>query len=111
MALRIGGSSLRLEREDSGPRHYLEGRPVHAGTTLELALAWGSVQSAATDPDPVWLRGRYEWSFRPDDPPRFHILLGDGSTERPRDDDESWIAGAASFPLPAKAVLRWPSED
>lgn len=109
--MRLWGDELRLVDEDSGPRHYLAGRPVHAGTTLELALAWGTVRCAATDPDPVWIRGRYEWSFQAGDRPKFHVLLGDGSPDCPREDDESWVAGTACFPLPAKAVLRWPSKE
>jgi hypothetical protein len=39
-----------IEASDAGGRrHFLDGRPVHAGMTLELLL-----------PDGQWLRGRYE---------------------------------------------------
>jgi hypothetical protein len=95
--------SLRLVGEPSGPRHYLDGRPVHAGETLELAIA----AAATGNPDPawpLWLRGRYEWSFHAGERPTFYLELGDGKAE------SGECVGLAEFKLPEAAVLRWPSE-
>lgn len=44
--------NLVLE-DDGGPRHYLDGRPVHCGTQLRLKIS--------DRPDWVW--ARYEGSF------------------------------------------------
>jgi len=76
-----------------GRRHYLGGRPVHAGTALELLLADGH-----------WLRGRYEWSFVPGELPTLHVWLG-GPAEAQRQGDVPSVA----FTMPARAVLRWPA--
>ena len=95
--------TLRLEQEPSGPRHALDGRYVHAGDTLELAIA----AAATGNPDPawpLWLRGRYEWSFRPGERPTFYLELGDGKAEGVE------CVGLAEFKLPETTVLRWPSE-
>ena len=46
-----------------GPRHYLGGRPVSAGTGLYLLT------------DNGWLPGRYEWNFEAGTPGRFYVGL------------------------------------
>lgn len=85
-----------IEASDAGGRrHFLDGRAVHAGTTLELLL-----------PDGNWLRGRYEWSYTAGDPPTLHVALG-GPAEAERQHELPVV----SFPLPARAVLRWPAGD
>lgn len=96
---------LQLRQEPSGPRHYLDGEPVHAGQVLELALFEGVAVTAAGDADPVWLRGRYEWSYQPGDLPRFFLELGNGLAL-----GRGECVALAEFRLPAAAVLRWPQE-
>jgi hypothetical protein len=55
-----------IEAADAGGRrHYLDGRPVHAGTTLELLL-----------PDGDWLTGHYEWGYVAGEAPTLHVALG-----------------------------------
>lgn len=68
---------LRNEGFD-GYRHYLADSPVHAGDSLEL---WKDGQ---------WIRGRYEWVYKPETPPAFYIT----------DDDGLFLA--------QESVLRWP---
>ena len=102
---RAMGRPLNLRQEPSGPRHYLDGRAVHAGDTLELAVFEGVTVCAQGDPDPVWLRGRYEWSYQAGDAPRFYLELGDGKAL-----GAGACVGLAEFKLPEAAVLRWPSE-
>ena len=75
-----------------GRRHFLDGRPVHAGMMLELLL-----------PDGGWLQGRYEWSYVAGQRPTFHVTLG-GPAEAERQGELPGV----SFELPARAVLRWP---
>jgi hypothetical protein len=53
-----------LEQEAGRPfthetRHYLVGKPVHCGDTLELYL------------DGHWVRGRYEWTGKTEELPTF----------------------------------------
>jgi hypothetical protein len=43
--------NLRLEHESGGHRHYLDGRPIHCGTQLEMQLG------GARGP---WVAVRYE---------------------------------------------------
>jgi hypothetical protein len=66
-------------------RHLLDGKPVHSGQVLEIALARG-----------VWVLGRYEWSFRRGRSPTFRLKLASGDVMVCR--------------LPPSAELRWPSE-
>jgi hypothetical protein len=59
-----GPTIERLEREIDRPlihatRHYLAGRPVHCGDSLQLFLAG------------EWVTGRYEWTGKPDELPTF----------------------------------------
>jgi hypothetical protein len=82
---------LVLSRDSGGMRHYLAGRPVHAGTVLELRLV-----------DDVWVRVRYEWSWDAAVPPRAHLALGS------RGEALGYAPTSASFPLPEAAELRWP---
>ena len=82
-----------IEASDAGGRrHFLDGRPVHAGMTLELLLPGGH-----------WLAGRYEWSYVAGELPTLHVELG-GPAEAERQGE----VPAVSFPLPPRAVLRWP---
>lgn len=82
-----------IEASDAGGRrHFLDGRPVHAGTTLELLM-----------PDGHWLSGRYEWNFVAGEAPTLDLALG-GPAEAQRQGEVPVV----SFPLPARAVLRWP---
>lgn len=91
---------LQLMQESGGPRHYLDGHGVHAGQCLELALGAGVAQPYS-DSDPVWLKGRYEWSFHRGEAPTFYFELGDGRGES---------IGLAKLELPEAAILRWPEE-
>ena len=75
------GFELELVHEgSSGSRHYLDGRPVHAGSFLQLLT------------DDGWIDGRYEWSYDADERP---YLVTD------TDKDEG-------VRLDAYALLRWP---
>jgi hypothetical protein len=78
--------------DPGGRRHFLDGRPVHAGTTLELLLAGGQ-----------WLRGRSEWSYAAGQSPTFHVALGG-----PAGAERQGELPVVSFRLPPRAVLRWP---
>ncbi|MBA3807306.1 MAG: hypothetical protein H0X28_02755 [Solirubrobacterales bacterium] len=84
---------LILGKSPGGPRHFLDGRPVNAGSALELLL----------EHENRWLPIRYEWSWQNDQPPTAHIALGvppgaEGLTHL-----------TVSFPLPPRAILRWPT--
>jgi len=87
-------TQLILGRSEGGQRHYLDGRPVHAGDTLELLLD-----------DGCWLRVRYEWSWQPDVAPTAHIALGLPASARKQ---LSIDPPTTSFALPPRAILRWP---
>lgn len=84
-----------MGRTEGGPRHFLDGRPVHAGTTLELMLADGR-----------WVRIRYEWGWQADAPPTAHLPLGIPESAEKLADPTS-----VSFDLPARAILRWPAAE
>ncbi len=84
---------LGLGRDAGGLRHFLDRRPVHAGTVLELRLL-----------DDVWVRVRYEWNWDVDQLPRAYLALGG------RGEELGYTPGSVSFPLPATAELRWPEE-
>ena len=85
-------TQLILGRTDGGARHFLAGRAVHAGDTLQLQVAGGD-----------WLPIRYEWSWDPDTPPTGHLALG-----VPAGAEQLQDTPVASFDLPATAILRWP---
>lgn len=88
--------TLLIEGVDGGGRrHFLDGRPVHAGSGLELLTADGH-----------WLRGRYEWSYATGAAPTFHILLGGPPAALAED-----ATPLVSFDLPPRAVLRWPDPE
>ena len=58
-------TQLILGRTEGGLRHFLDGRPVHAGGMLELLLDDGR-----------WIRVRYEWSWQPEVRPTANVALG-----------------------------------
>jgi hypothetical protein len=58
-------TQLLLHREGKGLCHSLEGRRVHAGTTLELLRG-----------DGLWVRGRYEWTFHEGSAPSLYTSNG-----------------------------------
>ncbi len=82
---------LVLSRDSGGMRHFLAGRPVHAGTGLELRLVGD-----------VWIRVRYEWDWDPGRRPDAYPALGG------RGEQLGYLPGSVSFPLPEKAELQWP---
>ncbi len=82
---------LVLARDEGGRRHFLDGRPVHAGTTLELLCADGH-----------WLRVRYQWSGD-DRPPTAATALG-----APAEAERQGLQPIVEFALPPRAILRWP---
>lgn len=85
---------LLLAEDDGGRRHFLAGRPVHAGDLLELRLM-----------DDRWIPVRYEWSWLAADPPRGYMALGG------RGEHIGWDPGVVSFKLPERAELRWPQRS
>ena len=84
-------SHLELDRQSGGLRHFLEGKAVHAGSTLELKLEDGQ-----------WIAGRYEWNFQGDSLPRFYLGLA-GEPPGPPSDEGALL-------LPTWAILRWPNK-
>lgn len=58
---------LELRDEESGLRHYLEGRPLHAGDLVSVFTK-----------EHGWCDGRYEWSYREDSPPSVWFDEEDG---------------------------------
>jgi hypothetical protein len=85
-------TQLILGRDGGGQRHFLDGRPVHAGSSLELLLG-----------EAGWVRVRYEWSWQPDARPTAHLALGVPAPARDLADGP-----VVSFALPERAILRWP---
>lgn len=57
---------LELRDEESGLRHYLEGRPLHAGDLVDVFTKHG------------WEQGRYEWSYNESNPPSVWFDQDDG---------------------------------
>ncbi|MGC6589103.1 hypothetical protein ACPV3A_29680 [Paenibacillus sp. Dod16] len=55
-----GPIMLGHEGSTNGLRHFVEGKPVHAGSYIEVKFGDG------------WIPGRYEWSFEQDSPIRIH---------------------------------------
>ncbi len=86
-------TQLILANDAGGPRHFLDGRAVHAGATLELLLEDGR-----------WLEVRYQWSWHSLVPPTAHIALGVPAGTRTL---LSVDPPAATFELAARAILRW----
>jgi len=87
------GRVLILAEDAGGPRHYLAGHPVHAGTMLELRLAGD-----------LWVPIRYEWTWDKRRPRGYLALGGRGEAV-----GEEWAPGPVDFELPERAELRWPS--
>ena len=83
-----------LGRDAGGMRHFLAGRPVHAGTRLELRLL-----------DDLWVPVRYEWNWDAAAPPRGYLGLGG------RGEALGYAPAPVSFPLPETAEMRWPDGD
>jgi hypothetical protein len=83
---------LVLGGDAGGPRHFLAGQPVHAGTALELRL-----------PDDRWVLVRYEWNWDAAVRPRAHLALGGRG-------EALGYAPDVDFPLPERAELRWPAQ-
>lgn len=83
-------SRLEMRRERSGLRHYLDGHPLHAGTSVHLVM-----------PDDGELAGHYEWTFRESDAPIMGIMLGPVSP--PTHEDGDIYAPHAEVKLPSDA--------
>lgn len=81
----VEGHALVEREQAGGARHFLADRPVHAGTGLYLLTYRG------------WYEGRYEWSFRRPDPPRFYFSL-------------PGVRDEFAIPIPVTARLAWPDE-
>ena len=94
------GNRLEVQKEPGGLRHYLAGKPVHAGMPLELLMADGS-----------WLSGRYE-NKRYEDGllARFHfdVRCKTAIHEVANDPRSPTAYPDASCDLPPDAELRWP---
>ncbi len=88
--------NLELREDAGGLRHFLDGKPVHAGDILDLLL-----------PDGAWLPGRYEWDFEPGSEPWFYFPLG-GEWEGRQKLNPDVEPVQARIRLPENAVLRWP---
>jgi hypothetical protein len=88
--------TMLIEGESpGGRRHFLDGRPVHAGTGLDLLL-----------PDGRWQRVRYKWGFASEQTPRVYMQLGGPAAAERLD-----AAPQVSFDLRPRAVLRWPERS
>ncbi len=83
----------RLLLGTDGKHHFLDGRLVHVGDTLELKLAGGR-----------WLRCRYRWNRDGDTQPVFSIMLG-GYWER------RLLRGKEALENAPEAILRLELED
>lgn len=73
-----GVRHLELRREASGPRHFLDHKPVHAGDLLAL---WTNH---------AWETVRYEWSY---------------DTKRPA---TAWFSAEEGGDITESTLLRWP---
>lgn len=99
------GRQLRLGQDDGGRRYFLDGRPIHAGSGLELLLPSGQ-----------WVAGRFEWSYREGKRPVLCLYLGGEWEQHPDPEplegggERYWIPLEAELPIPEKATLRWPPE-
>lgn len=93
------GNVLQLGDDGGGPRHFLAGRAVHAGTPLLLMMA-----------DGMWLAGRYE-NRQYDDGTllgRFHFEVRCRTAVRESANDPAIAYPEAAIDLPPDAELRWP---
>jgi hypothetical protein len=94
------GGRLELAEDAGGPRHFLLGEAVHAGTGLELLLADGR-----------WIPGRYEFTRHDDDlRPLFYadLPLATAAPDWAGADADAAVHPEACIELPAAARLRWP---
>lgn len=87
---------LELGEDGGGPRYFLDGDPVHAGTALELRLSGDR-----------WVRGRFEvrWGLGTPPPALFYLRLWNAH----ENEDDFCGAAQVSFELPPDAILRWPA--
>ncbi|WP_088834376.1 hypothetical protein [Paenibacillus tyrfis] len=60
-----GTIELGQEGSGSGYRHFVAGKPINAGSYMEVKFGDG------------WIAGRYEWSFEKNSPIRIHSSRGD----------------------------------
>lgn len=86
------GELLILSHTGGMRCHYLAGRPVPSGTTLELRLSGRR-----------WVPVRYEWSARADAAPRFYMQLGGPWESFDEHGPETYVM----LPL-ERTVFRWP---
>ncbi len=86
------GEILMLSDDAGQRRHYLAGRPVQSGTTLDLLLSGEQ-----------WVPVRYEWSTRDDVAPRFYLQLGGPWETIEESGPETYLM----LPL-ERTVFRWP---
>jgi len=68
-------SQLQRQCDQSGWREYLDGRPVHCGTILEM---WMCIDPDTTPCSYEWVAGRYEWTCLPKDRATFIYEDTDG---------------------------------
>ena len=53
------GHVLTCDNDGGGRRHYLDGRPVHCGTGLEMSIGGGLSRLGVPIPE-IWVPVRYE---------------------------------------------------
>lgn len=93
------GERLAIGDDHEGTlRHFLHGRPLSVGDTVELY----------TNRANGWIRGRYEWSGRRDDRPRLAINIWNPHGERDADGLPPW-AGEIDAAIPKNGVCRLPA--
>lgn len=90
-----GGERLRLDPREM--RYALEGRHVARGDAIELY----------TNRVNGWLRGRFAWTGRREDPPRLVVSVWDPHGARDAEGRPPF-AGDLEIPIPAAAVCRFP---
>jgi len=79
----MGAGRIVLGRDGGGPRFFLGGEPLHAGTTIELA-----------DPAGGWVEVRFEYRLHPEIEPVAYLELG------------GWDRPPAAFVIPTDAIAR-----
>lgn len=82
---------LELRYQGSGPRHHLDGEPIHAGRTLELVMPGGA-----------GLFGHYEWTYRKEDKPILGIALGPVTPSTNPDESANFPHGELVLPVDAE---------
>ena len=81
--LALGAGRIVLGRDGGGPRFFLGGGPLHAGTTIELAA-----------PDGTWVEVRFEYQLHPQVEPVAYLQLG------------GWDGPPVAFVIPSDAIAR-----